>query len=51
MALAVATADDVSNDATMSAAGSTYLTCRTKLTMSVDRGKADFALGRVEVPV
>jgi hypothetical protein len=49
MALAVATADDVSNDVTMSAAGSTYLTCRAKLTMAVARGKADFALGGVEV--
>ena len=29
----------------------TYLTCRGKLTMSVNRGKADLALGRVEVSV
>ena len=28
-----------------------YLTCRGKLTMSVNRGKADLALGRVEVSV
>ena len=48
MALAVATADDVSNEVTMSAAGA-YLTCRAKLTMAVARGKADFAFGGVEV--
>ena len=32
----------------MTAVG-TYRTCRATLTMSVDRGKADLALGRVEV--
>ena len=27
----------------------TYRTCRATLTMSVDKGKADLALGRIEV--
>ena len=35
--------------ATIISAIGTFLTCRVALTMSVDRGKADFALGLVEV--
>jgi hypothetical protein len=45
MALAVATADDVSNEATTSAVG-TKPTSGTGLTMSVPEGKADVPVAR-----
>ena len=35
----------------MASANGTFRTCRAKLTMSVDRGKADLTLGHIEVEV